>query len=150
MKPIISIVLTLVFCSVLQACERPDCGCAPPLSSELMGKWEWIKTVSPSRTITPQSMKYSRVFHHENDGSRDYIAFYQNDSLYLELTQSRTFYQEDKKQFTVLEQYGSQYLKYYLTRGSDNVAREMQTSELMKMYSEKADTIRHYYKFVGR
>ena len=150
MKPIIALFLISVFSLLLQSCEKPDCGCAPPLSSELMGKWEWVKTVSPSRTITPQTVGYGRLFQHENDGSRDYIAFYQNDSLYLQLVQSRTFYQEDKKKATVLEQYGAQYLKYYLTRGSDNGAREMQTSELMKSYAEEADTIRHYYKFVGR
>lgn len=149
MKPIIAISLLLVFC-LLQACEKPGCGCAPPLASELMGKWEWVKTVTPSRTITPQTAQYTRILHHENDGNADYVAFYQNDSLYLKLVQSRTFYEEDKKQLTVLEKYGSQYLKYYLTRGSDHVAREIQTSELMKTYTEKADTIRHYYKFVGR
>lgn len=147
------IILGLMACLFLQACEKPNltCGCvASPLSSQLMGKWEWVKTVTPSRTITPQIMKYSRIFQHENDGSRDYIAFYRNDSLYLQLTQSRTFYQEDKKQFTVLEQYGSQYLKYYLSGSTDYTSREMQTSELMAIYSEQADTVRHYYKYKGR
>lgn len=115
-----------------------------------MGKWEWVKTVSPSRTITPLSEGYSRVLQHENDGNRDYIAFYQADSLYLQLTQSRTFYQEDKERFTVLNQYGSQYLKYYLTRSTGNTNREMQTSALMNTYTEKADTIRHYYRYIGR
>ncbi|SFF31321.1 hypothetical protein [Spirosoma endophyticum] len=99
-----------------------------------MGKWEWIKTVTPSRTISPQTEGYNLTFQHENDGRSDYIAYYKNDSLYRRLVQSRTFYQENRAQLTILEQYESQHLKYYLSRGSNYASREMQTSELMTLY----------------
>lgn len=134
---------------VFQACEKPDCGCAPPLSSELMGQWQWVKTVTPTRVITPQSAGFKRLFEHENDGTTgDYIAFYRNDSLYYFDRPVRTFYQEDRRLQTVLAQYGDRYLKYYLKTSS--TPREMEMSELMPVYNEKADTIRHYYRYIGR
>ncbi|MEO6287250.1 MAG: hypothetical protein ABIN80_00020 [Dyadobacter sp.] len=122
---------------------------APPLSSELMGKWEWIKTVTPSQTITPESVGYSRTFQHENDGS-DYIAFYQNDSLYLRMVESRDFYKEDLAQLSVIKQYGSKFIKYYLSRNPGSDIREMQTSELLNSYENSVDTVRHYYRYSYR
>ncbi|KAA9347782.1 hypothetical protein [Larkinella humicola] len=150
MKRNIFIFLTLLFCLGVQACDKPGCGCAPPLSSELMGKWEWIKTVTPTQVITPQTMGNRRILQHENDGNVDYVAFYQNDSLYLKLVRSRNFNQEDKDQRTILENYGTHQMKYFLIGRDYRVTREMQTSDLMKAYTEQADTVRHFYKYAGR
>jgi len=142
------ILLSFIFV-VLVGCEKSRCGCAPPLSSGLMGKWNWIKTVTPSGTITPQTAGYNRIFQYENEGY-NYIAFYKNDSLYLKLLESRNFGDEDLGKLTILKQYGSQYMKYYLNKNTGNGPLEMQTSELMNTYSEKADTVRHYYVYSNR
>lgn len=150
MMKVISTFLILTLCVFATGCEHKLCGCiAPPLSSEAMGKWEWLKTVTPSQTITPESAGYSRTFEFENDGS-DYIAFYQNDSLYLRMVQSRDFYKEDRDKHTFINQYGSKFIKYYLSRNPPNEIREMQTSELLSSYENAVDTVRHHYRYSHR
>ncbi|MCF2447632.1 hypothetical protein L0657_26995 [Dyadobacter sp. CY345] len=154
MKSILSICSYVILAALLLACENkvPNCGCvAPPLASTLMGKWEWIKTVTPTKTITPENAGYKRTFQYDNDGSSNFIAFSQNDSVYLRFAPVRGSYKEDLEENTITEQYESKFLKYYLKKGSYNwpAEHEMQTSELLP-FQNSADTIRHFYKYISR
>jgi hypothetical protein len=154
MKSTLSICLFIILATILSACENgvPTCGCvAPPLGSTLMGKWEWVKTITPTKTITPENAGYKRTFQYDNDGNSDFIAFYKNDSVYVRITPVRGSYKEDLKQNTIIQQYGSQFLKYYLKKGPYNspTEQEMQTSELLPSQNA-VDTIRHYYRYLTR
>jgi hypothetical protein len=52
--------LSLALCLLLLTCSTPDCGCIPPIDSIQAGRWAWVKTVTPSRTLTPQQAGYTR------------------------------------------------------------------------------------------
>ena len=54
-----------------------------------------------------------RTFPYDNDGGSNFIAFFQNDSMYLQFAPLRGSYKEDLEQNAITEQYGSQFLKYY-------------------------------------
>ena len=133
--------LIVIFSISTQACNRDFCDCvAPPISSTLMGEWEWVKTVTPSRTITPLQLGYPKSVKFLNDGNEDYITFHESDSLTLTLVQNRNVVSEDKRAQTVtMSFYPSGIIKF-------NIAGDqIEFGELMKEYSAKSDTIRHHY-----
>lgn len=116
-----------------------------------MGKWEWVKTITPSDTITPETVGYEQTFQFDNDGKNNFIAFYKNDSLTLRLVPVQSAYQEDVQENSFIEQYGSQFLKYYLKKGTYNwpTEHEMQTSEFLPS-RDATGTSRHHYRYLGR
>lgn len=149
MKSLLLTFFTISLALCIQSCSRV-CGCvSPPMSSELMGQWEWTRTETPSRTVTPQTAGYTQTLEYGNDQTNNYLAIYRNDTLSMRLGLVRGSTQENTREFSVLEKYASLYPKSYLIRNSTHPNREIYTSELMENYSAKADTVRHYYKFKG-
>lgn len=134
--------LTVIFLISFQACNNDYCSCvAPPISSTLMGEWEWIKTVTPSRTITPLQSGYAKSVKFLNDGSVNYITFHQADSLTLTLVQNRNVVSEDKEAKTVTMDFGLDGVIKFNLSGD-----QVEFGDLMKVYSAKSDTVRHHYK----
>lgn len=75
------IILTVFFSS----CER-SCGCDPTpnsISGYLPGKWQWIKTITPAKTILAKDAVYTRTMEYSYDQAlgAQKIVFYKNDSL---------------------------------------------------------------------
>lgn len=119
----------------------------PPIHAELTGSWEWVRTESPSGTITPETEGYEEDISFGNNGEYDYMVIYRNDTLWLPLFESRRKYVEaDNKANTILIHYrheGS--IKYFLRFNQYKTLQEFERSELMEEYTESADTIRHIY-----
>jgi hypothetical protein len=134
---------------LLQGC--PSKSPAPvPIASRLVGRWEWTKTVTPTRTFTPELTGYREELNFANDGNFDFVAFYRNDELKRKLVETRGAGQTDNKANTVLLKYGNDgYIKYYLKFSQDHVVEQIETSDLLPVYSEQADSVRHFYRYVG-
>ncbi|GLU52163.1 hypothetical protein Dfri01_16240 [Dyadobacter frigoris] len=118
---------------------------APPFETRLQGQWKWFKTTTPTKTITEGENAKSKTINFFNNQSSDLVTFYTGDSLTSTMVQSRTGAIADEKNLIFLMKFNPEgFVKYYLKGG-----QILETSELMKDYSEKADTVRHFYQFVG-
>ncbi len=138
-KPLLSVLL----CLLLLTCSTPDCGCVNPTNID--GHWEWVKTVTPSQTLTPQQVGYTRTLDHNTRTSQNMVEYYRNDTLYLRL--KPTAYKFDA--LTVLETYDKVQIKYVLTNLTTG-SGDLQASEPVTPYTERADTLHHFYKLVHR
>jgi hypothetical protein len=148
--------LLIFFCC--NACKKIP-GVSPPLSANLVARWQWVRTVTPTRTITPQTAGYGQELRFGNDGvNGDCILFYRNDTLQTKHLELKSFYQEGtdaEGNYTLLLQYGggptsgAHFIKYRFKKNEQNVVDEMQTSALLLNYSEQADTVRHFYQWRG-
>ncbi|MBE9464189.1 hypothetical protein ACFP1I_06655 [Dyadobacter subterraneus] len=144
----INTALLFLFCSVfLASCNDNKCDCiAPPFETNLQGQWKWVKTTTPTKTITAEAAGINRTINFFNDGRSDLVTFYQSDSLKSTLVRSREGASADKKNLIYLMKFNPDgYIKFYMKDYS-----LLETSELMKDYTEKADTIRHFYQYIGQ
>lgn len=136
--------LFLVSSVFLSSCKDDYCSCvAPPSESTLAGQWKWVRTVMPGKTETAEKSATSRdVNFFFNNGLLN-VTFYQNDTLKATLVQTGAGPANDVNAGVVMK---------FSTDGYLRIKRNMQEieiGELMKTYSEKADTIRHFYEFAG-
>lgn len=129
---------------ILNSCEIKD---PIPLSSKLIGRWEWVRTETPSKTITPETEGYKEDLSISNNGDFDYAVIYREDTLWLSLIETRRIYEEsDNKARSVLIPYrNGGFIKYFLKFDQNKIVQEIERTELMDEYSKFADTIRHVY-----
>jgi hypothetical protein len=114
-----------------------------------MGRWKWVRTETPSETLSPSTEGYEEDLTIGNNGSNDYTVIYRADTLFFSSLIVRNV-QEDKKANTVLIPYSSGgYIKYFLKFNENNIVTEIERSEIMKEYSESADTVRYVYIRAG-
>lgn len=143
----VNIVIVLVLACMLQACPSHR-GEVLAIASATSGTWEWVKTTTPSRVLTPQTEGYTKQLALLSDDKGAYVGFYKNDTLQLRLNETptdttHTFVDPTRK--TVLVKYGGAgFIKYYIidTGNSSTIA----SSEVLNPYSDQADTIRNYYE----
>jgi hypothetical protein len=137
--------LLLTFCtSIFFSCKDTICGCAPPLITRLHGQWEWIKTETPSQTITPQQTENSQEMNFSNDSMGYYVTYYHADSLLSKWLFGLSGHQENEKENTIIVRFNPNGYMKFILKGD-----KMETSGFMNAYSSKSDTVRHYYQYKG-
>jgi hypothetical protein len=131
-------------------CEINSTENSIPLGADLMGRWKWVRTETPSKTLSPATEGYEEDLSIGNN-TNDYTVIYRADTLFFSSIEDRNKnVQEDKKANTVLIPYSSGgYIKFFLKYNEKNVLREIERSEIMKEYSESADTVRYVYVRAG-
>ena len=133
-------------------CKDNDCGCVPPFSSNLMGKWEWVKTITPSgEVLTPETFGYTKSFSFGNsakiNGNYLYIAEDGKDPIVLS---EHTFKgQNGFSEGWLLMQFGAKHGKFFLVKNSQNTYPELIATDLVDDYSKGFGEARHYYKRAG-
>ena len=116
------------------------------------GYWEWVSTTTPSGTITPQTIGYTKQMVQGIDSksggqSINFVAFYKNDTLqqrYNEVENQQ--YIPDYIGNTISVKYDTVgFLKYHVTPNSpsDNY---IQIGEFRNPYTQAADTVISIYK----
>lgn len=149
MKPTVSVLLTLSLCFLLQACKKPDCGCAPPFGSELIGKWQWIKTSTSSGEITPQTLGHDKSLSYGNDGSHNYLYLTEDGQSPKVLYQDNSIGESDRAQGRIMAQFGGGYIQFFLDKVADNTYQTMTTTDIVSTPSQGYGSTRHFYKRVG-
>ncbi len=141
------IILTVFFSS----CER-SCGCDPTpnsISGYLPGKWQWIKTITPAKTILAKDAVYTRTMEYSYDQAlgAQKIVFYKNDSLETNFLISKVLDDNWETKSVLLKYNGDSQLKIF-GHPTDSTYNDidLEVSEIMPDYSPKADTIRHIYQ----
>ena len=141
--------LILLFSGLILSCGR--CGCEPgPEPDVLSGKWKWIKTTTPTRTLSPDSEGYTRTLDLQTGYGANVISI--NDTLQSEIFFIKIL-QEDVVdgvlKSRLIQYYNQIYIKYYFKPQHHNGRPDIEVSEMMfKDYDPAADTIRHHYEFV--
>ena len=139
------------------SCKDNDvpCGCAPPFSSNIVGKWEWVKTITPTdEVITPQTAEYAKSLSYGNsekvNGNYLYIA---EDGKKPVVLPERIFTGKidpsDASAGWLTMQFYSKYIQLLLIKNTDNSYQEMIATDLIDDYSKGFGETRHYYKRVG-
>ncbi|SOD88115.1 hypothetical protein [Spirosoma fluviale] len=149
MKPTRSLFVTLSLCFLLQACKKPDCGCAPPFGSALVGKWQWVKTSTSSGDITPQTLGHDKSLSYGNDGSRNYLYLTEDGQPPKVLYQDNSVGESDQAQGLLVEQFSGSYIQFMLKKASDNTYQTMTTTDLVTTPSQGYGSTRHFYQRVG-
>jgi len=150
MKPIISRFLILVFCLLLQACEKRDCDCVPPpFGSQLIGKWQWVKTSTPTGEITPQTLGHGKSLSYGNDGSRNYLYLTEDGQAPKVFYQDNSVGESDRDQGLIVGQFSGAYMQFILKKASDNTYQTMTTTDMVSSSSQGYGPNRHSYKRVG-
>lgn len=117
------------------------------LSTSKTGTWEWVRTTTPTRTLTPQSVGYTKQLAVATDNGKNYVGFYRNDTLQRRINETptdttHTFVDVDRQ--TVLIKYGGAgFIKYQV----GNTEQDMLTiSEVLNPYSLQADMVHSLYQ----
>jgi hypothetical protein len=152
MKSIVSIAF-LSIVAILLSCAR-SCGCDPgPLSvfSDMYGKWEWIKTTTPTKTIWAKDAGYRRkmTFLDDPDVHATRITFFKNDSLETTFLISKVLEDNWETKSVLLKYNYAAQLKLFQLPEMTNQHYDIEVSEIMPVYSIEADTIRHYYQHLS-
>ncbi len=121
-----------------------------PLASYLGGRYEWTKTTTPTRTITPGTAGYHEDLTLYNDSKGQYIAFFRADTLFYLGDVSGTPTESDSKGsallYAVRSSGNTAYIKIYLSFNADNSVELISTSRVMTTYTGSADTVRSFYQ----
>ncbi len=118
------------------------------LGGNITGTWEWVKTTTPTRTFTPQSVGYTKQLAVLTDNIGRYAAFYKNDTLQHRLNETtkdtnHTFIDVNRQ--TVLIKYGGAgFIKYLVTNTGNSTM--ITASEVLNPYNIQADTVHSLYK----
>jgi len=139
-----SLLLLTICAFFLNSCKDPVCGCAPPLITSLHGQWEWVKTQTPSGTVTPQQTGYAKDMNFSNDSIGSYVSYYQADTLVSKLIMGLNGHQENKKESTIIVRFNPKGFMKFILKGN-----QMETSAFMNEFSVQSDTIRHFYQYKG-
>lgn len=147
------LVASLGIAYLAQGCQSHDASPDSLIPSATKGRWEWLRTTTPTRVLTPQSVGYTKELEINSDDQGAYIAFYRNDTLQRRINESssdtaHTFVNASRS--SVLIKYGGAgYINYVVVVGSDKATISLTVSELMNPYSAVADTVKSVYKNVG-
>jgi hypothetical protein len=118
------------------------------LSGGTRGTWEWIKTISPSQTITPQTRGYSQQLSIGTDQKGNVVAFFRNDSIQRLLYESQAdldHISADINKQSLIIQYGQAgSIRYIVPNGQSSTT--LFVSEVLNPYTTQADTIQHLYQ----
>jgi hypothetical protein len=152
MKSIISIIFLLLI-AILFSCGR-SCGCYPdPKSvySDMYGKWEWIKTTTPTRTIWAKNAAHKKAMNFLNDPDvqATKISFFKNDSLETTFLISKVLEDSWETKSVLLKYNYAAQLKIFQLPEITNQHNDIEISEIMPQYSAEADTVRHRYQYVS-
>lgn len=130
---------------LLQGCPSNKDNQIYSLTGATKGRWEWVQSVTPTRTITPQSLGFTRQLAVSTDKDGAYVAFYRNDTLQRRQNETRTDTSHtfvDEVRQTVLIKYGAAgFLKYTIVPGSNTITV---SDFLPNSYS--SDTVKNVYK----
>jgi hypothetical protein len=76
MKPTLVKLIVLTFCAFLISCQKDN----DSISNQIVGKWEWVKSVSPwtGQISNPQTAGFSITLEFTSD---DIMKEYKNDTL---------------------------------------------------------------------
>lgn len=122
------------------------------LTGSTKGIWEWERTTTPSRVVTPQSVGYTKQLAVLSDDQGAYIAFYRNDSLQRranETSRDTSHTIVDDKRKTVLIKYGGAgYIMYRV--GQTGKSTVLTVSEFLNPYTPQADTVHSTYRAVTK
>lgn len=152
-----SLSLVMLMLLFLSSCKDDDikCGCAPPFSSNLIGKWEWVKTITPSgEVITPQTVGHGKSLSYGNSAkvNGNYLYTTKDGETPIVLPE-RVFTdpiaQSGASEQWLTMQFGSKYIKLLLVKNSDNSYQEMIATDLIEDYSKGFGDTRHHYKRAG-
>ncbi|GEM_PF-1533655 len=96
----------------------------PPLSSNLIGKWEWTKTVDKSgEIITPQTAGYSKSISYGNSDkvNGNYLYLTERDEAPMVLKQNNDFGKAELLGDTlnITTQFENRYIEFFLIKNSD-------------------------------
>ena len=146
------ITITIAIYALLTGCKKEvlDC-CATPIASIGNEKWEWVKTVTPSRTDTPASTGVFKEINLFVKDSKSYMTYYENDKLVNKYVIDNDFYVEDKVAYWFANRFDKkQYVKFYLFKGNYNYVDRFELTAFSDTYPLKVDTVRHTYQRVGQ
>ena len=115
------------------------------LTGATIGTWEWEKTVTPTRTLTPQSVGYTKQLSVATDIAGAYIAFYRNDTLQRRENETptdttHTFVDGTRRTVTV-KYSGAGFIRYTIISGNTLLT----ISEFIPN-SYSTDTVKSTYK----
>ncbi|MBE9461288.1 hypothetical protein ACFP1I_20880 [Dyadobacter subterraneus] len=141
----------IIAAACFSSCEK-SCGCGPrsnSISGYLPGKWQWIKTTTPSKTILAKDAGYAKTMEYSYDqkiGAYK-IDFYKNDSLETNFLISKVLDDNWETKSMLLKYNGDAQLKIF-GLPTDSIYNDINliTSEITPKYSSEADTIRHFYQ----
>lgn len=121
-----------------------------PLAAYLGGRYKWVKTTTPSKTITPTMVGYQEDLTLSSDSKGQYLAYYRNDNLFLEADVKATPVESDGETNSLLYDLGEKgFIKVYLSVNANNAVTSISTSTIVENYSPEADTVRAYYELTG-
>ncbi|MPR33358.1 hypothetical protein [Salmonirosea aquatica] len=125
-----------------------------PLSVNLIGKWEWVKTINESgEAVTPQTLGYSKGMSYGNSDKigGDYIYLVENSDKPTVLLQNNSFGKAELVGDTlnIISRFDSEYIEFFLLKNSENTYPELIRTDLVEDYSKGFGATRHYYKRVG-
>ncbi len=130
---------------VLQGCPAHKDVEFYALTGAVSGHFEWVQSITPTRTLTPQSVGFTRQLAVGTDKDGAYVAFYRNDTLQRRQNETRTDTSHtfvDEVRQTVLIKYGAAgFLKYTIVPGSNMITV---SDFLPNSYS--SDTVKNVYK----
>lgn len=148
-------ILSVLFFTLMVSCKNNmNVSTPPPLSTYLVGKWEWIKTIDESGKITtPQILGYGKSMSLGNsyELNGDYIYIVENGKEVKVLLENHHFGKVEKLEDTlkIFSQFGNEYVEFSLLKNSNNVYPELIRTDLVKDYTKGLGQTRHYYKLVG-
>lgn len=119
-----------------------------PFAANLVGRWKWVKTVTPTTVITPETSGYNQEFDYSNDG-KNYLAFYKNDVLQDKLYQDDSYGQTDPSKGLLIGKFGSKFIEIILEKSVDNTYSNLTTSDLVESDKQDFGSNRHYYIYIG-
>jgi len=147
-------VLTILVTLSLTNCKDNFMSTSPPLSSKLVGKWEWVKTVNAAgEVVTPQTLGYSKSMSYGNSDKigGDYIYLVENGDKPTVLRQNNYFGKEELvgDTLTIVSRFDTEYVQFFLLKNSENIYPELIRTDLVEDYSKGFGSTRHYYKRAG-
>lgn len=142
----------IILIAFFTSCSK-NCGCGPipeSIYGDIFGKWQWIKTTTPTKTILAKDVGYTRSMEVVNDRTigASKIVFFKNDSLETNFLISRILNESWEEKSILLKYNGDAQLKIFRGDAPINDHYDIEISEIMPEYSIQADTVRHFYHFV--
>jgi hypothetical protein len=117
-----------------------------------IGRWQWVKTVTPTRTLTPQLTGHTQSLS-TSQFDADTLTFYQDQQVNCRLNPDQSTNLTnviDLRSKTMLRSYLDStqlhryYIKFFFDAAQD--ATTMQTSAPLVYLNPEYDTIRIYYQ----
>ncbi|QHW00261.1 hypothetical protein [Spirosoma endbachense] len=140
---------------LLTSCPRPDLASDQAFvlfRQNRIGSWQWVKTVTPTRTLTPQLTGHTQTLRTSRFDA-DTLTFYQDQQVNCRLNPDQSTNLTnviDLRSKTMLTSYldSTQLHRYYIKFffEATQKATTMQTSAPLVYLNPDYDTVRIYYR----